>query len=83
MLQNCFFFSLWVSLFTEQLLHMKPHINAMGFFTVGKHLFPTVNIGEYTFFFEMFVKSCDFFTNAAANRDNADVLPYSRAISFS
>nr|CAH0103138.1 unnamed protein product [Daphnia galeata] len=31
-----------VSLFAEQLLHMKPHINAMGFFGVGKHLFPSI-----------------------------------------
>ena len=72
-----------VSLFAEQLLHMKPHINAMGFFGVGKHLFPSVCVLMH--FLIMYWKSNIFCFSEipAADRNNVDLLPYSRAVSFS
>jgi len=33
-----------VILFTDQLLLLKTHVNAVGFFNVSKHLFPSVGL---------------------------------------
>ncbi|XP_046637698.1 putative gustatory receptor 28b [Daphnia pulicaria] len=39
-----------VSLFTEQLTHMRPQISAFGFFVVGKHLLPSLIGTTLTYF---------------------------------
>ncbi|XP_046450215.1 putative gustatory receptor 2a [Daphnia pulex] len=39
-----------VSLFTEQLTHMRPQISAFGFFAVGKHLLPSLIGTTLTYF---------------------------------